>query len=347
MVTPFVNISLKPRLKSDADFAQLLHTIKMTKNGIVCHAGTKTVNLDPKSATPNCVNFVSHAHSDHLPSTSDGLVLATIETKTIATLRGHTIQNHVESIEEFRLYDSGHILGARGVLFDDVFYTGDVCTRDRGFLKGAVIPKCKTLIMECTFGKPEFVFPRIDETVKRVNELISELYHKGKPVLLMGYQLGKAQTISNLFGHWDPLYYHDSVKQMNDLHIKLGTPLPQKIGHTEAESKGLLDKKPWVMVCPLMSENNPFIKHMKSKHGAITIGFSGWAKSNVPFGRKSDYSIPLSDHCDYPELLGLVKQSGAQKIYTIHGFVDEFASDLCKMGYDAQALRENSLDEFF
>lgn len=319
----------------------------MTKTGIVCRTDGKTVNLDPKSAMPNCINFVSHAHSDHLPSASNGLVLATRETKEIASLRGHALTNHVESLDDFRLYDSGHILGARGVLFDDVFYTGDICTRDRGFLKGATIPKCNTLIMECTFGKPEFVFPRIDETVKRVNEIISELYHKGKPVLLMGYQLGKAQTISNLFGHWAPLYYHDSVREMNLLHKRLGIPLKEAMGHTEAQSKGLLDKKPWVMVCPLMSENNPFIKQMKAKYGAITIGFSGWAKSNVSFGRKSDYSIPLSDHCDYPELVELVKKSGAQKIYTIHGFVEEFASDLVKLGYDAQPLRESSLDEFF
>ena len=318
----------------------------MTKTGIVCNISGRTVNLDPKHAVPNCINFVSHAHSDHLPNGDSGLVLATRETKEIATLRGHKIQNHVEHLEEFRLYDSGHILGARGLLFDDVFYTGDICTRDRGFLKGATIPKCKTLITECTFGKPEFVFPKIDDTIKRVNELVSDLYHKGKPVLLMGYQLGKAQTISNLFGHWEPMYYHDSVKQMNELHNKLGIPLKEAVGHTEAQTKGLLDKKPWVMVCPLMSENNPFIKEMKSKYDAITVGFTGWAKSNVSFGRKSDYSIPLSDHCDYVELLDLVKKSGAQKIYTIHGFVEEFAQDLTKLGYDAQPLRENSLDEF-
>ncbi len=321
--------------------------IKMTKTGIVCKIDGKTINLDPKTAAQNCVNFVSHAHSDHLPSGNSGLVLATRETREIASLRGRTLANHVEHLDDFRLYDSGHILGARGALFHDIFYTGDICTRDRGFLKGATIPKCHTLIMECTFGKPEFVFPKIDETVKKVNELISELYHKGKPVILMGYQLGKAQTISNLFGHWEPLYYHDSVKEMNLLHNRLGVPLKEAMGHTEAESKGLLNKKPWVMVCPLMSENNPFLKQMKTKYGAVTVGFSGWAKSNVSFGRKSDYSIPLSDHCDYSELLDLVKKTGAQKIYTIHGFVDEFASDLVRLGYDAQPLHEISLDEFF
>jgi putative mRNA 3-end processing factor len=187
----------------------------------------------------------------------------------------------------------------------------------------------------------------VDETVKRVNEIVAELYHKGKPVLLLGYQLGKAQTLSHLFGHWDPLYYHDSVKEMNDLHRRLGIQLKEGLGHTEAESRGLLDKKPWVMVCPLMSENNPFIKQIKSKYGAVTIGFSGWAQSShASYGRKNDYSIPLSDHCDYNELVDLVKKTGAEKIYTVHGFVEEFANALAKMGFDAQPLRENSLDDY-
>lgn len=319
----------------------------MTKNGIVCHVDGKTVNLDPKSSMPECINFVSHAHSDHLPNSKNGLILATRETKEIATLRGRDLSNHVEFLDNFQLYDSGHILGARGVLFDDVFYTGDVCSRKRGFLEGASVPKCKILITESTFGRPEFVFPQLSETVNAVNEIISEMYHKGKPVLLLGYQLGKAQTLSHLFGHWEPLYYHDSVKEMNDLHRRLGVELKEGLGHTKAESMGLLDKKPWAMICPLMSESNPFIKQMKSKYDAITIGFSGWAKSTMSYARKNDYSIPLSDHCDYNELVELVKKSGAEKIYTVHGFVEEFASDLVKMGFNAQPLREISLDEFF
>lgn len=320
----------------------------MTKNGIACFAGDLSVSIDPKAAMPDTINFVSHAHSDHLPSRSNGVILATMETKEIATLRGRNLSNHVESLDSFKLYDSGHILGSRGLLFEDVFYTGDICTRQRGFLKGATVPKCKTLITECTFGSPEFVFPRVDETVKKVNELISELYHRGKPVLLLGYQLGKAQTISYLFGHWEPLYYHDSVKQMNDLHKRLGVSIKESIGHTEAQERGLLDKKPWVMVCPLMSNNSAFIKEMKLKYDAVTIGFSGWAKSqSMPFARKNDYTIPLSDHCDYNELVDMVKQSGAERIYTVHGYVNEFASDLAKMGFDARPLSADSLDEFF
>ncbi len=58
----------------------------------------------------------------------------------------------------------------------------------------------------------------------------------------MGYKLGKAQTITQLFGHWEPLYFYDSVNEMNLLHQKLGIPLKDGIGHSEAEKNGLLEK---------------------------------------------------------------------------------------------------------
>ena len=319
----------------------------MTKNGILCEIDDKKILLDPKTTDSSGVNFVSHAHADHLPSKNGGQILSSIETNHIANLRGFKMQNHVTSLDEFSLVDSGHILGSKGLLFDDVFYTGDICTRERGFLEAAKIPKCKTLITECTFGMPEFVFPKLEETKNQVNELISQFYSKGIPVIMMGYQLGKAQTITQLFGHWSPLYFHDSVKQMNDLHNKLGVNLSEGMGHTEAQNKGLLDKKPWIMVAPMMSEKNPFIREMKTKYGAVTIGFSGWAKSTrFSFGRRADYSIPLSDHCDFDELVEMVTKSGAEKVYTIHGFVEEFAQHLRTLGIDAQPLRENSLDDY-
>jgi putative mRNA 3-end processing factor len=319
----------------------------MTKNGILCEVNDKRVYLDPKNSDVTGINFVSHAHSDHLPSKNGGTILASLETNEIASLRGFKMENHVDSLDGFSLIDSGHILGAKGLLFDDIFYTGDICTRKRGFLQGAKIPKCKILITECTFGLPEFVFPTIDEIQKQVNELISELYGKGIPVILMGYKLGKAQTITQLFGHWEPLYFHDSVKEMNSLHQKLGISLKDGVGHSEAEKNGLLEKKPWVMVAPLMSSKNKFIQDMKSKYGAVTIGFSGWAQSSrFSFGRRADYSIPMSDHCDFNELVDVVVQSGAEQVYTIHGFVDEFAEHLKKIGITAQPLLENSLDDF-
>ena len=321
--------------------------IRMTKNGIFCKTNNLSVYLDPKSTNTESVNFVSHAHIDHLPKNPSGKILASLETSKIAKLRGYEMKDSIEDLENFSLIDSGHILGSKGLLFDDIFYTGDICIRDRGFLNGAKVPKCKTLITECTFGLPEFSFPTISDTVKQVNQIISELYSHGKPVLLLGYELGKAQTISQLFENWDPLFYHDSVKKMNDLHRKLGVELKDVMGHSEAEENGLLSKGPWVMVAPMMSSKNSFIYDMKKKYDAVTIGLTGWAKSKkFSFSRGTDYSIPLSDHCDFGELLQLVNESGAEKIYTVHGFVDEFADELNKKGFNAQPLNASSLHNY-
>jgi len=320
--------------------------IRLAKNGIVCKNDNTSVYLDPKTVQNSGINFVSHAHIDHLPNNGLGTILASHETREIAKLRGFEFES-TDSLENFSLIDSGHILGSRGILFDDIFYTGDICLRDRGFLKAAKIPKCKTLITECTFGLPEFTFPSITQIIEHVNGIIGELYSKGKPVILLGYELGKSQTISQLFANWEPLFYHDSIKKMNDLHRKLGIELKDVMGHSEAESNGLLGKKPWVMIAPIMSAKNHFIQQMKSKYDAVTIGFSGWANSTkFRFSRGTDYSIPLSDHCDYNDLIKLVKQSEAEKVYTIHGFVEEFAEDLTHMGFSAQPLRESSLDDF-
>jgi putative mRNA 3-end processing factor len=319
----------------------------MTKKGVLCEISQRRVYLDPKNVDATGINFVSHAHFDHLPSKNGGTILTSNETNEIAHLRGFKMNNHFQHIDDFSLIDSGHILGSKSLLFDDILYTGDICTRDRGFLKGATIPKCKTLITECTFGLPEFIFPKLSEIQNQVNELISDLYAKGLPVILLGYQLGKAQTLTQLFGHWGPLYFHDSVKQMNTLHQRFGVSLKDGMGHTEAEENNLLSKKPWIMVAPMMSGKNSFLKDMKSKYGAVTIGFSGWAQSSrFAFGRRADYSFPLSDHCDFNELIDMVKRSGAEQVYTIHGFVEEFAEYLRKIGISSQPLRENSLDDF-
>ena len=323
-------------------------SVRMTTRGITVRQNDRQVHLDPKRAVSKGVSFVSHAHKDHLHHQNGGLVLTTKLTSEIAKLRGYSMDDFVEEFEDFSMIDAGHILGARGLLFDDVFYTGDICTRDRGFLKGARVPRCKTLITESTFGLPEFIFPGIEETVKKVNGIISEMYSKGIPVILHGYELGKAQTLSYLFGHWEPLYYHDSVKQINDLHRIFGIELKDAMGNTEAEKNGLLDKKPWVMIAPSMGGKSHFVNYMKSKYGAITIGFSGWVQSNrYSFAKQHDYSVVLSDHCDYNDLIDLVKKANPDKVYTVHGFVDEFANKLVKLGFDAQPLHEASLDDFF
>jgi putative mRNA 3-end processing factor len=93
------------------------------------------------------------------------------------------------------------------------------------------------------------------------------------------------------------------------------------------------------MIAPLSSARSPFVKMLKKRYGAVTIGFSGWAiNSRYRFMMDLDYSMPLSDHCDYSELIEVVRACNPKKVYTFHGFSEEFARSLRRMGFDAEAL---------
>lgn len=51
-----------------------------------------------------------------------------------------------------------------------------------------------------------------------------------------------------------------------------------------------------------------------------------------------DYALPMSDHCDYNELIQVVHKCNPKKIFTIHGFAHEFARILNNMGYNASPI---------
>jgi putative mRNA 3-end processing factor len=142
-----------------------------------------------------------------------------------------------------------------------------------------------------------------------------------------------------LFGHWDPIIY-DSVAKINSVYSELGVKLAGDMTYMQAEKHGLLSKsKPWVMVAPLMSERSPFVREMKDRYGAVTIGFTGWGIGNrYRYMMGLDYVMPLSDHCDYKELVAAVRQCKPDKVYTFHGFAREFAYALCEMGFDAEPV---------
>ena len=333
--------------------------VSRSDSGIAVHYDGTSVILDPSRPGDFDFTFVSHAHVDHLhrrAKKTKSRILSSSQTTRIAKARGYDISDAVQEHDGFDLVDTGHILGSRGLLIggDQAFYTGDISLRERAFMKPAMLPHAKTLIIESTFGKPEYVFPALSEVTHRTNKIISEMYNLGIPVILMGYSLGKAQLLTKLFGGWDPVYVHDSVAKMNSVYSELGIDLKNAMAHSEAESLGLLSKnRPWLMIAPLNGARTSFVKDMKDRYGAVTIGFTGWATgSRYKYMTGLDYVMPLSDHCDYRELVAAVKQCRPEKVYTFHGFAAEFAKSLRNMGYDAESVerarggKNLSLDSF-
>jgi putative mRNA 3-end processing factor len=319
----------------------------LINTNIVAQNSHKKILLDPHRKTNSDFVFVSHAHTDHLHKTKGGcstsLILTSRETSLIARERGYSLGDIVEEHPGFLLLNSGHILGSKGLVIDDeIYYTGDLSTRSRGFMRPAVLPQIETLIIESTFGRPEYIFPDLADSVHMANMIISDCYDRGIPVVLMGYQLGKAQVLTQLFRHWEPMYVYDSVHRINCLYRDLGVDLNDVSTFQDAEKTGKIRKGlPWILISPLTHGMSKFVQTIKSKYNAITIGFSGWAvNKRYKYMMGLDYALPMSDHCDFSELLTVVKKCQPKKIYTFHGFASEFAKTLNSMGFEAYALKK-------
>jgi putative mRNA 3-end processing factor len=319
--------------------------------GIQVELGETRYVLDPHSHVRSDYSFVSHAHMDHMHTPSKGeRVIASEVTKELARARGYDLGSKVEEPEGVELLDSGHILGSRAIrIQDEVYYTGDASGRTRAFLGKCRTRHARILVMETTYGSPEYVFPPTAKLVKDVNSLISAAYDRGVPVVLMGYPLGKAQLLSYFFSSWEPIFYHESVSAMNRIHVEHGVPLKPGKKFNPDRDRDRLPNGPWVMISPMASGRNRLMAHLKKKYGAILVAFSGWALGpGYRYTMGADYSFPLSDHCDYDELVKLVKAVSPEMVYTVHGFAAEFAQDLRKMGFPARPLAayQSSLSDF-
>ena len=236
----------------------------------------------------------------------------------------HRGYKYGETFEEhgFELLNSGHILGSNGLLIEDqMYYTGDISIRKRAFMEAAVVPKAKTLIIESTFGHPDYVFPNFESTIHKANLIISEMYTR-YPVMLLGYTLGKAQILTNVFRHWKPLIVHDSIDEMNKLYSEFGVSMDNYVTFSDAEKSDMLSShQPWLLIAPITSCKNGFLKYMKKKYGAISIGFSGWAvKPYYKYALGLDHCLHLSGPVCYNDLISVVK-SATRKIYTFTGLL--------------------------
>jgi len=308
-------------------------------NGIIVEYGPSTFALDPKGPVRSDYTFISHAHMDHVQNPDPkSRVLASRETRMLASVRGFDLGRTTETLEDVKLLDSGHILGARAICIgDELFYTGDAAGRSRAFMGKCRTKKARVLITESTFGKSNYLFPPIEQVARQVNSTIGMLFDKGKPVVLMGYALGKSQILSHLFSSWSPLFLHEQVAKMNEVYVKCGISLKKGIP-VSADLEGL-PQGPWVMVSPIMSSRNKVAQRLKKEHGAAFIAFSGWAADpGYAYSLGADYAFAVSDHCDYQELMSLVHEVSPEVVYTTHGFTQEFASDLRREGFDAKPL---------
>lgn len=294
-------------------------------NGIIVD---NKFRIDPEHLDGPC--FVSHGHSDHLPRLGDGEVFCSDETFKVLNIRRGKARR-IENISGVQLLDAGHVIGSNMLLYKDTLYTGDFCTRDRFFLTGARPVRAKKLIIESTFGDPNFQFPPLKEITKQIKDWVRE----NPKTIWFGYPFGKSQTLTALANHLGIIpYAAGNVSKYNELVPSL---------KYKNLNESVLKEDEFVIIAPTYLKKSFPSEVMRAMN--ISSGyFSGWAMSWNQLG--VDRCFPLSDHCGFDELVDFVKKVDPEKIYIVHGDGEELGAHLREQGFDARSFVENTLLNF-
>jgi DNA ligase-1 len=300
--------------------------------------------LDPPAPRP-CA-FVSHAHSDHFAR--HGWTLCSEVTGALIQKRyGVPRDGELHAAPwhqpfpmqgfELRLLPAGHIFGSAMLhvtrLSDGatLLYTGDFKLRQGLTAERAELLAADTLILETTFGVPQFRFPPTGEVIGAMLRFIRETLDDGGIPVLLGYSLGKAQEIlSALHEAGVPVMLHSTIVKMTEVYSALAHTFPDYEVFDPSRAAG------HVLLLPPSAARSQAVRRLKVCRTAM---LTGWAlMPGAKFRYQVDEIFPLSDHADYPELLQCVEQVHPRLVYTVHGYASEFARDLRARGLEAWSL---------
>lgn len=296
--------------------------------------------------------LVTHAHYDHLAA--HGEILAspgTAELLKVRVPKGTRIRKiefgkpmPLKHGATLTLYPAGHILGSSMALVEKrsahgkkksrLLYTGDFKLRKSLSAEICQPVRAEVLVMETTFGLPEYRMPPSELVIGQILEFCRKNLAEGRVPVLLGYSLGKSQETMRVLARekW-PLLLHPSIQTMAGIYRKMGVALPE--GRTLNATTGK-KAEGHVVLCPPQAVRSKGLQKM----GAIkTAMLSGWALERGAIYRYGcDAAFPLSDHADYNELWEMVRLVQPKQVRTLHGFAREFAMDLQEKGIEAWAL---------
>jgi DNA ligase 1 len=297
--------------------------------------------LDPWDAKPWA--FVSHAHADHFARHESAL--CSEATATLVHERFNLAEKRIEAVPfqvpltrdgfRLRLLPAGHISGSAMLHVTRVkdgaslLYTGDFKTRRGRTAEPVNFLAADTLILETTFGLPNFEFPNPMEIEASILRFVQDAFTDGETPVLLGYSLGKAQeALALLAEHGIPTLLHPTVAAMTRACRACGVEtLPEPVEFLGHAPPG------YAVIAPPNAVRSKLMRGLKSKRTAM---LTGWAlQAGAKYRYRVDEVIPLSDHADHPGLMECITRVRPKRILTVHGYAKEFAAELRAKGMDA------------
>ncbi len=294
--------------------------------------------------------YVSHGHSDH--AREHATVVTSINSARVCRHRfGRTAGRDAVAFEEhafnepwnagehrLTLFPAGHVLGSSQLLIegaDGAFvYTGDFKLARSYTCEPPEVKPCDVLLMECTFGRPQYAFPPRDEIEDRIIDFAVRALTDGCAPVFFAYTLGKAQEVMAILSKAAiPVTAHGAVHAMARVYEAAGVQLG---AYEKYDAHGYDGTR--ALIWPPARKTRPKSAHQRPLRTAM---LTGWALDPGASHRyKVDEMIPHSDHADFPSLVRYIERAAPKKVLLNHGWRD-FAWHLRRLGINAEYLEAN------
>jgi len=324
--------------------------LQPTEHGLYCAEGD--FHVDPWRPVPRAV--ITHAHADHA-CWGCGRYLTSAEGRHVLQVRMG--RDAVIDAAEYgaavdvngvrvSLHPAGHILGSSQVRVEkggEVWVvSGDYKVEPDQTCRPFEPVRCHTFITESTFGLPIYHWPAQAAVFAEINAWWRANQAAGRASLLLAYALGKSQRLlAGLDASIGPILTHGAVEKLNRAYRETGVPLPPT-RYAGAVEKGF-DWSRAMIVAPPSALGTPWMR----RFGATSTGFaSGWMRIRGPRRRKAvDRGFVLSDHVDWPSLLGAIQATGAERVLVTHGYSAVVVRWLRENGFEAGTIATQYVGE--
>jgi putative mRNA 3-end processing factor len=312
--------------------------------GLYCPPGD--FYIDPTRPVERAV--ITHGHADHARA-GHGLAIATPQTLAIMAVRygadfagmttalspGETI---VRDGVEVSLVPAGHVLGSAQAVVRwkglTMVVSGDYKRRRDPTCPAFQPVSCDVFVTEATFALPVFRHPSDAGEIERLLQSVRQFPERCHVV--GAYSLGKAQRVIRLLREagWDaPLFVHGALGKLDAVYENFGVDLGPLTPATGA-SKAVLAGQ--IVIAPPGALATPWARRFPDPVEAFA---SGWMRIRAR-ARQGGVELPLilSDHADWDELTGTIKEIGPGEVWITHGREEALARWCELQGVPARAL---------
>ena len=286
--------------------------------------------------------FISHAHSDHVARHASAVLTPATQLLLGPLLKKsecRTLEYH-EPLEtagySMTLLPAGHCLGSAQALItskatgERTLYTGDLKLRPNATAEPAESAPCDTLIIEATYGRPDYHFPPEDEVLEQCFATLRSWLEAGYTPVVVAYRTGKAQELlHHLLGDGFEVALEETVWETTQRFQEAGVSFPADFRQLEGRAReGEVVLRP-----PGRKRTGEGDDPM-----ARTMALTGWAVDPaLRYRSRAATALPFSDHADFADLVSYVKAVQPKRVFTVYGF-PHLAAHLRQLGYEASHL---------